>query len=140
MANMVGSVCGVHGGAIPLFFLHDFMIWTGTTARLCCVVLKSPSLKYFFKKLSLCDLTVRSTEHRPVGNRQGTWADPSHAPHHLVSSLDECVRADVSRPKDGQTVAKDAENVTTCYVQVHFSVFRFNHLEMKVSLKICDNN
>jgi len=89
---------------------------------------------------SFCNLTSRSTEHRPVGDRQGTRAHPSHAPHHLVPSLDECLRADVSRPKDRQTVAKDAENVTRCYFQFRFSVFRFNHPEIKDSLKICENN
>jgi hypothetical protein len=89
---------------------------------------------------SFCNLTIRNTEHRPVGDRQGTRADPSHAPHHLVSSLDECLRADVSRPKDGQTVAKDAENVTTCYFQLRFSVCRFNNPEIKDSLEICENN
>jgi hypothetical protein len=90
--------------------------------------------------LSISDLTIWSTKHRPVGDRQGTRADPSHAPHHLVFSLDECVRANVSRPKDGQTVAKDTENVTTYYVQVRFFVFRFNSPEMNDSLQICNNN
>jgi hypothetical protein len=96
---------------------------------------------FFKRRVSVFfNLTSRSTEQRPVGGRQGTRADPSHAPYHLVCRLDKCVGADVSRPKDGQTVSKDTENVTTCYFQFCFSVFNFNHPEMNDFLKICENN
>jgi len=34
-----GGVFGVNVGAIPLFLLYDFVAWTATIARVCCVVL-----------------------------------------------------------------------------------------------------
>lgn len=60
-------------------------------------------------------LTRRSTEECPVSSRARARTEPSHTSYHIVSRLDQGLRADRSRPENRQRVAKQTEDVNSCY-------------------------